>query len=457
MEGQEKKLVFLVCMVLAFSVLNGTMFNVAIPDIAKSFDLLPSQVSWVLTAYIVVFAVGSLLYGKLADIYSIRTIFTFGIALFSTGAFIGFISINFEMLLVARIIQALGGATIPALAFLIPIRFLPHIKGKVFGMISSTVAFASGVGPIFGGIIGGMLNWRFMFLLAVSSAITIPLFLKWLPKEEKKQGKIDYLGALLVGLFIVNLLLYITSFNVYFLLLFVLFFSLFIWRTKKVEQPFIDPLLFKNQNYLMTILTSFLSTAVLFGLIFLMPIMLRDVYHLSTIGIGFVLFPGAFLSGMVGQIIGSIIDRRGGIPVLKTALVLISSGLFLLSTFAGSFPWLLAICLMVAYVGFPLMQSSTADLLSDFLESHQQGVGLGLFNLLNFTAGALSSTIIGKILDQQTTSVHLNLFNSHEQSFIYSNVLIGLVMIALIAFIFFSYSFTKKKRHFPSNEIVREQ
>lgn len=77
----KKRLIRLVALILIFSVMNGTMFNVAIPDIADHFNLLPSQVSWVMTGYIMVNAVGALMYGKLADIFPIRSILTFGISM----------------------------------------------------------------------------------------------------------------------------------------------------------------------------------------------------------------------------------------------------------------------------------------------------------------------------------------------------------------------------------------
>ena len=71
--------------IIFFSVLNGMMFQVAIPDIAAEFALLPSEVSWVMTGYILVFAVGALMYGKLADIYPVKRLITIGLTLMNAG------------------------------------------------------------------------------------------------------------------------------------------------------------------------------------------------------------------------------------------------------------------------------------------------------------------------------------------------------------------------------------
>ncbi|MFC5713972.1 MFS transporter [Thalassorhabdus alkalitolerans] len=439
----KKRLIRLVALILIFSVMNGTMFNVAIPDIADHFNLLPSQVSWVMTGYIMVNAVGALMYGKLADIFPIRSILTFGISMFALGALLGFLSPSYGFLLASRILQAIGGATIPALAFIIPTRFFPNERGKVFGIISSTIAFASGIGPIAGGLIAGILDWRYLFLFSVASVFAIPFFRKWMPAEEKREGKIDYLGALLFSIAIASFLAFVTTLMMWLIPVASLSFVLFILRIVKAEDPFIRPEMLKNRAYTITILTSFLGTSVLFGLIFVIPIMLRDLYDLSTLAIGFVLFPGAMIAGILGRSGGELVDKIGGEKVVVLALVLIGSGTILLSTFAGFAPWIIAVCLVISYIGFPLIQSSTANILSAILPAKQTGVGIGLFNLLNFVAGAFSSASFGAILDIQDTGIVLNPFALQGENAIFSNLFLGLTVLSFLALLLFSMTFKK--------------
>lgn len=436
--AEQKRVVILICSVLAFAVVNGTMFNVAIPDIAATFKLDPSEVSWVLTSYILVFAIGSLLYGKLADIYPIRRIYSIGITLFAIGAFLGFLAPNYPTLLAARLIQATGGAAIPAMAFLVPARFVQQNRGKVFAVISSTVAFASGVGPIIGGVIGGLLNWRFLFILSMLSALAIPLVLKWIPKEEQREGKIDWIGAFLISVLIATLLGFITTFNWWFLVVSGTFSILFVWRIINVLNPFIDPFLLKNRSYVSLIGTSFLGTTCLFGLIFVLPIMLRDLNALSTLEIGFILFPGAILSGFMGQVGGRLIETKGSPFVVTLALSLVTAGTFLISSFVGQTAYWLIPCLIVAYLGFPLIQSSTADLLTNQLSSKDVGVGMGLFNLFNFMAGAFASAIFGRLLDLQENSIQFNpLAAASPVNALYSNLYLGLSILAILSITLF--------------------
>ncbi|WP_171051656.1 MFS transporter [Alteribacter natronophilus] len=437
----KSKLILLICAILTFTVMNGTMFNVAIPDIAEHFGLLPSEVSWVMTGYILVFSIGSLMYGKLADIYPIKNLLTFGLILFFIGAALGIVAPNYPTLLAARIIQALGGATIPALAFIIPARFIPDERGRVFGIVSATVAFASGLGPIAGGLIGGFLSWRFLFLFSMLSVVAIPFLRKWIPDEEKRKGVVDIPGALFIAVTVAGLLLFITTGIWWSPVVFATALTLFIWRTATARHPFIEPSLLRDGRYSTTVITSFLGTSVLFGMIFIIPIMLRDLYDLTTLAIGLVLFPGAMAAGLIGQSGGRLVDRIGSVPVVKTALIIVGCGTVLISTFAGFHPVVVALCVLVTYLGFPLVQSSTANLLSTIVPAHQTGVGIGMFNLLNFMSAAIGSAVYGRILDIDDASVLMNPLARAEDNIVYSNLFLSLAGVAIAALIVFTLRF----------------
>ncbi|MBM7553000.1 MFS transporter [Thalassobacillus pellis] len=453
METEEKQLeipnpkglLASLCMVLMFSVMNGTMFNIAIPDIAATYQLMPSEVSWVMTGYIMVYSVGALMYGKLADYYPYKTLITFGMTIFTLGSLFGFFAQNYAMVLVARVIQALGGSMIPALVFLAPMRYFPKTRGKVLGIISSVMAFASGVGPIAGGFIAGFLDWRYLFLSSALIIVTLPFLRHNLPQETKREGYIDYPGAVFIAGVIATLLLGITLGKPWLFLVTGLFLVLNFYRMKMVEKPFIPPHLFKDRKYRTTIITSFLGITCLFGMMFMLPIMLRDVYGLSTMAIGFVLFPGALSAAIIGQKGGSLVDTKGNVFVLYLAMVLLAAGFFLLSGVIGTSVILLSAAVIVAYMSFPLVQASTADILANLLDNSETGVGMGVFNLMNFVSGALSGAVIGKILDVYHPVHPVNPIAYEGETSVYSNVFLGFSIIILLSFIQF-HIFYKKRR-----------
>ncbi|WP_175615339.1 MFS transporter, partial [Piscibacillus halophilus] len=394
-----KALLFSLCFVLMFSVMNGTMFNIAIPDIAEAFDLMPSEVSWVMTGYIMVYAVGALVYGKLTDSISLKTLITFGLLVFSVGSLLGFVAPNYAVVLIARMIQAIGGSMIPAIAFIAPIRYYPNERGKVLGIIASVMAFASGIGPILGGMIAGFLSWQFLFLTSALIVVTLPFLRANLPDEKTEWVKIDYLGGGLVAGFIVSSLMGITLEQVWSFGVAIVLLVLVILRMKWARHPFIPPHLFKNSRYGVTLMVSFIAVACLFGLMFSVPIMLRDVYSLTTLQIGIAMFPGAMSAALIGRKGGKLVDQKGSRTIFLVSLLLLLAGFLIVSTTVGTHPVILSVSLIFPMLCFPLVQASGADILANILSKSETGVGMGVFNLLNFVSGALSGALVGKALD----------------------------------------------------------
>lgn len=442
-KSEKKKIIFLMCSVLLFSVMNGTMFMIAIPDIAKSFSLLPSQVSWVVTGYIILYAIGALVYGKLADIYPLKTLLTIGLSLFAIGSILGFLAPSFILVVLSRMIQATGAASIVALAFIVPSRYFPEERGKVLGIVSSTMAFASGIGPVIGGFVAGALNWQYLFLISALVLLTIPFFRIWMPEEEKKEGKVDILGAVFIGVAVASLILFITILIWWYIVISIVFVSLFVWRIFNSDNPFINPDVFRNVPFRTTIITGFLAIMTMFGMMFMMPLMLSEVNNLNTLFIGLTLFPGAMAAAFIGRWVGVLTDRQGSKQVAYIAFALMISGFFLLSSFIGSAPWVISIVIIISYIAFPFLQTATANLIATFLPRNEIGIGMGIYNLFNFMSGAFGGAIIGKMLDNESKFL-LNPFSvAQGNAIIYSNVFIGLVVLTILNALFFYFAFKK--------------
>lgn len=439
----KRKIIFLICSVLLFSVMNGTMFMIAVPDVAKSFALSPSEVSWVVTGYIILYAIGALMYGKLADIYPLKYLLAFGLSLFAAGSILGFFSPNYIMVVIARMIQATGASSIVATVFIIPSRYFPKERGKVLGIVSSTMAFASGIGPVIGGFITGVLNWQYLFLISALVLITIPpFFWKWMPDEKKKEGKVDILGAAIIAIAVATLLLFITMVIWWYIIVSIVFFSLFAWRIFHSKNPFINPEMFGNAPYRTTVLTAFLAIMAMFGMMFMLPLMLSEVNELNALYIGLVLFPGAMAAAFTGRVAGTLTEKQGSKKVVFIAFGLMMTGFFLISTLIGSPAWILGAVIIISYIAFPFIQTATANLISDVLSQSEIGVGMGIYNLFNFMAGAFGGAVIGKILDYNSTFTINPLAVAQNHATIYSNVFAGLVILTLLnggAFFYFSF------------------
>ncbi len=425
--------------VVFFGVLNETVFNVSTPAIVRQFGLTPSGVSWVMTSFIVFFGIGSVIFGRLSDIFSLRRLIVIGISMYAAGSLVGFALQSFyPAIIAARVIQGAGASAIPALIMVVVARFFaPGDRGKIFGTITSTVAFAAGVGPVIGGFISS-LHWTYLFLIPLFTVISIPFFLRALPAESTRPGSLDILGAALVaagvGLFIVFLSLAAW----FYLAASVAALALFALRILRARNPFIEPSLFRNRRFRAGLATGFIVFVVAFGIFFVIPLMLSSLAGLGTRSIGLIMFPGAISGVVFGTVGGNLADRRGNPFVIAIGLLCIGVSLPLISSLLGASPWYLAGALLLTYVGFCLIQTALINSVSQTLEIAQTGVGMGLFNLVSFISGAVGGALVGRILASGWLAFPLNPLVSDGRAFTYSNLMLAFaVLVVAAALIYF--------------------
>ncbi len=430
----RKRLILLLSTIIFFSVLNTTMFNVSLPDIAQQFHLLPSQVSWVVSGYVIFFAISSVTYGRLADTYSVKNLIVIGLILFNTGSLVGFLSQWYPMLIAARIVQASGAGAVPALGMLIATTYFPaSAKGRALGALASTVALGAGIGPILGGFITGTFHWRYLFILSTITLCTIRSFRRRLPDHTRHAGRFDTPGAVLMVGSIGSFLLFITLTVWWTLPLSMILMLCFLVHINRRETPFLTPSLFCNHSYRNMVVVAFLSLSTVFGTFFMTPLMLRGLNQLGTGKIGLVMFPGAMIAAASGTIGGRFVDRTGSTPVVCTGMTLLTAGFILLSTFAGLQPWVIALNMILCYMGFSLLQSSIAHIVSSTLPTDQLGIGMGMYNLFFFMSGAFSAAFIGKLLDISKDHVPINPLTATMSAGPYSNLFLLLAGIVLSA------------------------
>lgn len=421
-----------------FSVLNGVMFNIAIPEIAKGFGLMPSEVSWVMTAYTATFALGALVYGKLADSVSIKRLITIGLLLLNLGSVIGFMAGWYPMLIFARVLQASGGSAIPALAMLVATRYFPRQrKGMVFGVIASTVAFGAGIGPVLGGFIAGSMHWRFLFLLTVLTLPALPFLRAMLPDERPEHKAFDLPGAALVIGGVGTLLVGVTQGGAAFVLAGSVLLALFVLRIRMAPEPFIRPGLFLIPSYRSTIAMAVLTTGGMFGMMFAVPIMLSDLADLGAREIGFVMFPGAMSAAVMGRVGGSFVDAWGGRRMMLVGSFVMIAGLLVISTAAGATAAMFSALLVITYIGFSFLQSAMPHTVSSDLPREETGVGMGAYSMFFFSAGSFFAAAIGRVLDLGRAGFRLNPLAGTEEAWIYSNVFLVLAALVLAGLVCF--------------------
>ncbi len=430
-----------------FGVLNETVFTVSTPAIARQYGLNPSGVSWVMTTFIILFGIGSVVYGRLSDIYSLKRLIVIGVVIYAAGSLAGFVLQRFyPAVIAARAVQGAGASAIPALIMVLVARFFPPSdRGKVFGTITSTAAFAAGVGPVIGGFVSGSLHWAYLFLIPLLTLVSIPFFLRVLPGEPRRDGGLDILGAGLVSTGVAALILFLSFPAWYFPAASALLLAAFIAHARRVRDPFIDLSLFANRPFRGGLLVGFIVFCVAFGVFFVTPLMLSGLRGSSTREIGLVMFPGAISGVFFGTFGGRLADRRGNRFVMTIALSLLAASLLLLSLLLASPLWALAAALLLTYIGFSLLQTALVNSVSQTLEMRQTGVGMGLFNLVSFISGAVGAAFVGRVLGSGGLGFPLNPLVANRAAFPYGNLLLLFAALVVLGGVVYFRSYRRSK------------
>jgi len=387
-----------------FSAMSVFTFNIVLPELRAEFQIDLAQASWLSSGYLLVYAIGSVVYGKLANRYRLRNLLTFGLIVFAAGSLAGFSSSAFWQALAGRLLQAAGASVVPAAAMLVPIRYFPpERRGGAMSMTAAGLALGTALGPVVAALLLAVLDWRWLFIPPVLVVALVPFFRHYIRDEPApNSAKLDWLGAVLLAATGVFALLGTTYRSGWLIAAATMALLLLVWRLRTASDPFVQPKLFLNRSYASALAMTVPISAVASGMALLPAVLLADVYGLGAEWIGFALVPAAAASAALSRLGGRTADRRG-----DTRLYTLASGLLMLcfavlAVFAGTAPvWSIPVMLIFGSVGQTFMQVAFSNSLSKTLPKEQAGVGMGLFSMVNFIAGGIAASVYGLLLEME--------------------------------------------------------
>ena len=390
------------CFIVMLGPMNAVLFNVALENISKDLAISTAEVSWIVVGYSLVVGVGSMIYGKLADSFSLKKLLIISIYLFILGSITGFIFQSFIAIVLSRLLQASGGAAFIALSMVTVARIYSlEDRPRVLAMLSSSIALAIGIGPLVGGAITNSLGWPFLFIFMTISAIGILLLKRFMPTEtiiKNKALTFDFIGALLLFLMVASLLLGI-SFNLWFFVATFVLFILFKHRINQTAFPIIDIELFENSPYLRLITIGFIMNVALCANLLLIPLLLSHEYSFSPFTIGGLMFIASIFGIFSSFFTGNIISRLGNIKVIHIATLAMILGFVILGIFPGQNIVINLIAMILIFMGYSSIQVALNNFIPKMLNPIKIGVGLGLYNLTNFVGMAFGPALASKIIE----------------------------------------------------------
>ena len=346
-----------------------------------------------------------------------------------------------------RAIQGAGASALPALIMVIIARYFPaEERGRVFGTITSVVAFAAGVGPVIGGLVSGTLGWPFLFAIPLLTLVSIPFLLRQLPSEKRREGGVDIFGALLVAVGITALIFFLSFSSWYYLAASAAAVAVLVIHVRRTPDPFIQPSLFRNVRFRAGMIVGFLVFSASIGIIFLIPLMFTSLRGLSTREIGLLMFPGAISGVVFGRLGGSLADSRGNRLVMGIGILLLVVSLLLISFLLGLSPWFVAAGLLLTYIGFTLIQTALINSVSQTLDMRETGTGMGLFNLVTFISAAVGTALVARVLASGWFDFPLVPLVTEEKAFGYSNLMVAFAVVITAGGVIYFARYRKQRQ-----------
>lgn len=400
------------------AILNNSLINVAIPKLMTVFGSTQDKIQWVLTGYMLASGVIIPITGYAGDRLGYKKFFLISLGVFTFGAFLCAISWSDTTLIIARVLQGLGGGVIMPISMAIIYKIVPRNQiGMALGLWGISAMVAPAVGPTLSGYLIEWFNWRFLFIINIPVALFALFMVSILLKETEidRTKTFDFMGFFLVATSAATLLYALsngnsvgwTSFEIVFLLYIAVATGiLLIWVEKGKENPIIDLALFKNFTFTLSVIASSLVTVGLFGGIFLMPIFLQNIQQMSAVDTGLLLMPQAIAMAIMMPIAGKLFDKIGVIPLGLVGLSLLSVMSYELHALTIDTPhsWLIPVLVLRGIgMGLCMMPISTAGM--NAVEPRKVGNASSLSNLVRQVAGSMAIAILTMIM-QKRASLH---------------------------------------------------
>jgi EmrB/QacA subfamily drug resistance transporter len=406
---------------LLIAALDQTIVSTALPTIVSDLGGL-SQLSWVITGYLLASTVSTPLWGKLGDLYGRKPFFLASIGLFLAGSALCGISQNMAEMIVFRAVQGLGAGGLLVLAQVIIADVVPPRQlGRYQGLFGAAFGVSSVAGPLLGGFFVDHLSWRWIFYLnlpiGVAALFVITLALP--AASEQRHHTIDYLGTVLLAAAAASLVLLTTlggntypwnSAPTYLLALAgALGIIGFVLVEQRAAEPVIPLELFRNRVFIFACAIGFVVGFALFGATTYLPLFMQVVHGVSPTASGLRLVPMVagilFTSILSGQLI-SRLGRYKVFPIAGTALMTL--GVFLLSRMNEQTSVLVeSLSILVLGLGLGLVFQVLVLVVQNAVDYRNLGAATSDATFFRSIGGSFGTAVFGAIFSNQLAS-HLS-------------------------------------------------
>lgn len=403
------------------SLLDTTIVNVALPTIRTSLDANESTLSWIISGYALAFGLVLIPAGRIGDRFGHKWVFFAGLAIFTAASLACGLAQDSTQLIIARVIQGLGGGIFfPPVQAFIQLMFPPMKRGKAFGIMGAVIGISSALGPVVGGLliqgIGEDTGWRWIFAVNLPiGVIALIAAVVLLPKgAEGKKLSTDGVGLVLLSAALIALLVpliqgqdegwplwtYISLGGA--VVLFVLF---AFWERRLAArgiEPLVPPHLFSHAAFTGGTILALVYFAAFTSIFFTISLLWQAGLGHTALESGLVSIPFA-IGSIVGASQSDRLAQKLGRNVLVIGVGLVTIGLvtlfleLLLIPTADLTNWILLPALLVAGIGSGFFIAPNARFIVATVDRKEAGAASGVIGTMQRVGSAVGIAVIGSV------------------------------------------------------------
>lgn len=340
--------------------------------------------AWVPTSYLLSATVFLLPFGRIADIYGMKRIFTYGIVIYIISSLLAATSTSAIMLILFRIPQGIGGSMIFGTGVAIIASAYPvEERGRALGINVAAVYLGLSLGPFLGGLLTQHFGWRSIFLANLPLGLIVITLLLWKLKgewAEAKREKFDLSGSVIYGLAVVAIIYGLSTLpeilGLVVILIGILGFVAFVWWETKAASPILNMNLFKNNRvFAFSNFAALINYSATFAVAFLLSLYLQYTKGFSPQTAGMVLLSMPAIQAIFSPLAGRLSDRIAPQILASVGMALTTIGLILL-TFLGQNTAIgfILVSLIILGFGFAFFSSPNTNAVMSSVEMKTYGV-----------------------------------------------------------------------------------
>ncbi|HCZ5636784.1 TPA: DHA2 family efflux MFS transporter permease subunit [Staphylococcus aureus] len=404
------------------AILNQTLLNVALPKINTEFNISASTGQWLMTGFMLVNGILIPITAYLFNKYSYRKLFLVALVLFTIGSLICAISMNFPIMMVGRVLQAIGaGVLMPLGSIVIITIYPPEKRGAAMGTMGIAMILAPAIGPTLSGYIVQNYHWNVMFYgMFIIGIIAILIGFVWFKLYQYTTNPKADIPGIIFSTIGFGALLYgfseagnkgwgsveiETMFAIG-----IIFIILFVIRELRMKSPMLNLEVLKFPTFTLTTIINMVVMLSLYGGMILLPIYLQNLRGFSALDSGLLLLPGSLIMGLLGPFAGELLDTIGLKPLAIFGIAVMTYATWELTKLNMDTPYMTIMGIYVlrsfgmAFIMMPMV-TAAINALPGRLASH----GNAFLNTMRQLAGSIGTAILVTVMTTQTTQ-HLSAF-----------------------------------------------